>query len=116
VVSGSHSSSAASADYTWGCWEQSSWGSCWHSDQPPHTYSSCYPRGYGAHWALQACQPRSSDGSAGMQGAESAVLGARTAGRGAETASAAVAGTGTTAAGHNPLSGLLDGTKLPAVR
>jgi hypothetical protein len=51
-----------------------------------------------------------------MQGVESAALGAGTAERSAETAGAAVAGTGTAAAGHNPLSGLLDETELPAVR
>jgi hypothetical protein len=43
-------------------------------------------------------------------------LGVGTAWRSTETASATVAGTGTAAAGHNPLSGLLDGTTLPAVR
>jgi hypothetical protein len=37
-------------------------------------------------------------------------------GRSAESAGAVVAGTGTAAAGHNPLSGPLDGTELPAVR
>jgi hypothetical protein len=68
------------------------------------------------HWASRACQPESSDGSAGMQGVESVALGIRTAGRSTETAGAAVAGTGTAAAGHNPLSGLLDGTEPPAVR
>jgi hypothetical protein len=68
------------------------------------------------HWASLACQPESSDGSTGMQGVESAALGAGTAGRSAKTAGAAVAGTGTAATGHNLLSGLLDGTGLPAVR
>jgi hypothetical protein len=68
------------------------------------------------HWASWACQPESSDGSAGMQGMESAVLGTRIAEQSAETVGSAVASTGTAAAGHNPLSGLLDGTELPAVR
>jgi hypothetical protein len=68
------------------------------------------------HWASRACQRESSDGSAGMQGVESTALGAGTAGRSAETAGAAMAGTGNAAAGHNPLSGNLDGTELPAVR
>jgi hypothetical protein len=47
---------------------------------------------------------------------ESAALGTRTVGRSAKTAGADVAGTGTAAAGHNPLSDLLDGMELPAVR
>jgi hypothetical protein len=115
VASGFHSSSAAFADFAWGCWEQSSWGSCWHSDQPPHNGNSCCPRECEVHWASLAFQPESSDGSTGMQGVESTDLGAGTAGRSAETAGAA-AGTGTAAAGHNLLSGLLDGTGLPAVR
>jgi hypothetical protein len=68
------------------------------------------------HRASRACQLESSDGSAGTQVMESAALGAGTAERSAETAGAAVAGTGTAAAGHNLLSGLLDGTELPAVR
>jgi hypothetical protein len=68
------------------------------------------------HWASRACQPESSDGSAGMQGVESAALGTGTTERSAETAGAAVADIGTAAAGHNPLSGLLDGTELPVVR
>jgi hypothetical protein len=68
------------------------------------------------HWASQVYQLESSDGSAGMQGVESTALGAGTAGRSTETAGATVAGTGTAAVGHNSLSGLLDGTVLPAVR
>jgi hypothetical protein len=68
------------------------------------------------HWASLACQLESSNGSAGMQGMESASLGAGTAKRSAETVGAAVPGTGTAAAGHNLQSGLLDGTGLPAVR
>jgi hypothetical protein len=68
------------------------------------------------HWASLACQPESSDGFAGMQGVESAALGAGTVGRSAETVGVAVAGTGTAAAGHNPLSGLLDEMELTAVR
>jgi hypothetical protein len=51
---------------------------------------------------------------------ESAALGVGTAEQSAETAGAAVAGTdtgtGTAAIGHNPMSVLLDGTELPAVR
>jgi hypothetical protein len=47
---------------------------------------------------------------------ESAALSAGTAGWSTETAGATMAGTGTTATGHNPLSSLLDGTELPAVR
>jgi hypothetical protein len=50
------------------------------------------------HWASRACQPESSDGSAGMQGVESTVLGAGTTRRSAETAGVAVAGTGTAVA------------------
>jgi hypothetical protein len=53
---------------------------------------------------------------AGTQDMESVALGIGTAGRSAETSGVVVAGTGTAAAGHNPLSGLLDGTELPAVR
>jgi hypothetical protein len=68
------------------------------------------------HWASLACQPESSDGSTDMPGMESAALGVGTAGRSAETAGAAGAGTGTVVAGHNLLSGLLDGMGLPAVR
>jgi hypothetical protein len=102
AVSGSHSSSAAFADSAQGCWEQSSWGSCWHSDQPPHTGSSCCSRECEVHWASRACQPESSDISASMQGVESVASGAGTAERSAETAGAAVAGTSTAAAGHNP--------------
>jgi hypothetical protein len=49
----------------------------------------------------------SSDGSAGTQSVESAALGAGTAERSAETAGTAVAGTGTAAAGHDLLLGLL---------
>jgi hypothetical protein len=60
------------------------------------------------HWASRACQQESSDRSTGMQGVESAALGAGIAGQSTETAGAAVAGTGTAAAGHNLLSGLLD--------
>jgi hypothetical protein len=52
----------------------------------------------------------------GMQGVESAALGAETAEESAETAGTVVASTDTAAAGHNLLSGLLDGTGLPAVR
>jgi hypothetical protein len=52
-----------------------------------------------------------------MQGVESAALGTETAEESAGTASTAVAGTDTAAAaGHNLLTGLLDGTGLPAVR
>jgi 2-succinyl-5-enolpyruvyl-6-hydroxy-3-cyclohexene-1-carboxylate synthase len=68
------------------------------------------------HWASRAYQRESSDGAAGIQGVESAALGAETAEESAETASIAVVGTDTAAAGHNLLSGLLDGTELPAVR
>jgi hypothetical protein len=68
------------------------------------------------HWASRACQRESLDGSAGMQGVEFVSLGAGTTERSAETAGAVVAGTGTAAAGHNPVSGLLDETELLAVR
>jgi hypothetical protein len=68
------------------------------------------------HWASWACQLESSDGSAGTQGVEFAALGAGTAEQSAETVGVVVAGTGTAATGHNPLSDLLDGTELPAVR
>jgi 2-succinyl-5-enolpyruvyl-6-hydroxy-3-cyclohexene-1-carboxylate synthase len=69
------------------------------------------------HWASRAYQLESSDGAAGMQGVESAALGTETAEESAGTASTAVAGTDTAAAaGHNLLTGLLDGTGLPAVR
>jgi hypothetical protein len=68
------------------------------------------------HWASWAYQLESSDSSAGTQGVESTALGAGTAERSAETAGTDVAGTDTAAAGHNLLSGLLDGTGLPAVR
>jgi hypothetical protein len=63
------------------------------------------------HWPSRVYQLESSDGSASTQGVESASLGVGTAERSAETASIAVAATG-----HNLLSGLLDGTGLPAVR
>jgi 2-succinyl-5-enolpyruvyl-6-hydroxy-3-cyclohexene-1-carboxylate synthase len=64
--------------------------------------------------ASRAYQLESSDGAAGMQGVESAALGAETT---EESARTAVDGTDTaTAAGHNLLSGLLDGTGPPAVR
>jgi hypothetical protein len=68
------------------------------------------------HWASQAYQLESSDGAAGTQGVGSAALGAETVEESAETTGTDVVGTGTTAAGHNLLSGLLDGTGLPAVR
>jgi hypothetical protein len=69
------------------------------------------------HWASRAYRRESSDGVAGMQGMESAALGAGTAEESAETAGTVVAGTDTaTATGHNLLSGLMDGTGLPAVR
>jgi hypothetical protein len=71
------------------------------------------------HRASWACQQESLDGSAGMQGVESAALGAGTAGRSAKTTGVAGAGTGTAAAdlsSHNSLSGLLDGTAHPAVK
>jgi 2-succinyl-5-enolpyruvyl-6-hydroxy-3-cyclohexene-1-carboxylate synthase len=68
------------------------------------------------HQASRAYQLESSDGAAGMQGVESAALGVETAEESAETAGTAVAGTDIAAAGHNLLSGLLDGTGLPAVR
>jgi hypothetical protein len=68
------------------------------------------------HWASRAYQRESSDGAAGMQGVESAALGAETVEESAKTTGTAVAGTDTAAAGHNLLSGLLDGTGLPAVR
>jgi hypothetical protein len=116
AASGSHSSSAASADSEWGCWEQVSWGSCWRSDQPPHNGSSCCSRECGAHQASLACQSGSSDDAAGMQGMESVGLGTETAKECARTAGTAVAGTDTAAAGHNLLTGLLDGMGLPAVR
>jgi hypothetical protein len=61
-------------------------------------------------------QLESSDGFAGTQGMESAALGAGTAERSAKTAGTAMAGSGTATAGHKLLSGLLDGTGLPAVR
>jgi hypothetical protein len=51
-----------------------------------------------------------------MQGVESVALGAETAEECAGTAGTAVASTDTTDAGHNLLTGLLDGTGLPAVR
>jgi hypothetical protein len=47
---------------------------------------------------------------------ESAALGTGTTEESTETAGTGVAGTDTTAASHNLLSGLLDGTGLPAVR
>jgi hypothetical protein len=49
-----------------------------------------------------------------MRGVEFAALGAGTAERSAETAGTVVAGTGTAHAGHNLLSGLLDGTGVPS--
>jgi hypothetical protein len=51
-----------------------------------------------------------------MQGVESTALCVKTAEESAETAGTAVAGVDTAVAGHNLLSGLLDGTGLPAVR
>jgi hypothetical protein len=51
-----------------------------------------------------------------MQGVESVVLGTETAEEYAGNADTTVAGTDTAAAGHNLLSGLLDGTGLPVVR
>jgi hypothetical protein len=68
------------------------------------------------HWASRVCPLESSDGSACMQGVESANLGAGTAGRSAETAGATVAGTGTAATGHNSLSSLQDGTAHQVVK
>jgi hypothetical protein len=68
------------------------------------------------HWASQAHQLESSDGSTGTQGVESVALGAGTAERSAETAGTVVAGTDTAATGHSLLPGLLDGMGLPAVR
>jgi hypothetical protein len=47
---------------------------------------------------------------------ESVALGAETAKECAGTAGTAAAGTDTAAAGHNLLTGLLDGTGLPAVK
>jgi hypothetical protein len=68
------------------------------------------------HWASLACQSGSSDDAAGMQGMESVALGAETAEECARTAGTTVVGTDTADAGHNLLTGLLDGTGLPAVR
>jgi hypothetical protein len=51
-----------------------------------------------------------------MHGVESAALGAETTEECAGTADTTVAGTDTAAAGHNLLTGLLDGTGLPTVR
>jgi 2-succinyl-5-enolpyruvyl-6-hydroxy-3-cyclohexene-1-carboxylate synthase len=68
------------------------------------------------HRASRAYQLESSDGAAGMQGTESAALGTETAEESAETTGTAVVGTDTAAAGHNLLSGLLDGTGFPAAR
>jgi hypothetical protein len=68
------------------------------------------------HLASRAYQSESSDGAAGMQGVESAVLGAETTEECTGTADTAVAGTDTAAADHSLLSDLLDGTGLPAVR
>jgi hypothetical protein len=65
--------------------------------------------------ASRAYQLESSDGAAGTQGVESAALVAKTAKESAETTGTVVAGTNTTAAGHNLLSGLLDGTGLLVV-
>jgi 2-succinyl-5-enolpyruvyl-6-hydroxy-3-cyclohexene-1-carboxylate synthase len=67
------------------------------------------------HLASRAYQVESSDGAAGMQGVESAALGAETAEECAGTADTVVAGTDT-AADHSLLSDLLDGTGLPVVR
>jgi hypothetical protein len=67
-------------------------------------------------WASRVYQLESSDGAAGRQGVESVALGAETTEESAKTAGTAVAGTGTAAVGHNLMSGLLDGTGLPAVR
>jgi 2-succinyl-5-enolpyruvyl-6-hydroxy-3-cyclohexene-1-carboxylate synthase len=72
--------------------------------------------GYEVHRASRAYQLESSDGAAGMQGVESAALGAETAEESAGTTGTVVAGTDTAATGHNLLTGLLDGTGLPAVR
>jgi hypothetical protein len=68
------------------------------------------------HWASRACQQESSDGSACTQGVESTALGAGTTERSTEAAGAAVVGIGIAAAGHNLMSGFLDGTGLPVVR
>jgi hypothetical protein len=68
------------------------------------------------HRASRAYQLESSDGAAGMQGVESAALGAETAEERAGTAGTAVASTDTAAADHSLMSGHLDGTGLPAVR
>jgi hypothetical protein len=68
------------------------------------------------HRASRAYQLESSDGAAGTQGVESTDLGANTAEESAETAGTAMAGTDTAAVGHNLLSSLLDGTRLPTVR
>jgi hypothetical protein len=67
------------------------------------------------HLASRVYQVESSDGAAGTQCVESVALGAETAEECAGTAGIAVASTDT-AAGHNLLTGLLDGTRLPAVR
>jgi hypothetical protein len=69
------------------------------------------------HLASRAYQLESSGGVAGMQGVESAVLGAETTEDCAGTTGTAVTGTDTAvAANRSLLSGLLDGTGLPAVR
>jgi hypothetical protein len=68
------------------------------------------------HQASRAYQRESSDGAACMQGVESAALGTETDEESTETVGTTVAGTDTVAADHNLLSGLLDGTGLPAVR
>jgi hypothetical protein len=75
------------------------------------------PAGVWGAQGLTAYQLESSDGAAGMQGVESAALGTETAEESAGTTGTAMASTDTaTAAGHNLLTGLLDGTGLPAVR
>jgi hypothetical protein len=68
------------------------------------------------HLASRAYQVESSDGPAGTQGVESVVQDVETAEECAGTADTAVAGIDTAAIGHNLLTGLLDGTGLPAVR
>jgi hypothetical protein len=67
------------------------------------------------HLASRAYQGEPSDGVAGMQGVESAALGAETAEECAGTADTAMAGTDTVADRSLP-SDLLDGTGLPVVR
>jgi hypothetical protein len=77
----------------------------------PDSVVPCCSMGSGSHSSSAASAAQGCP-----EGVESAALGAGTAERSAETAGTAVAGTDTATASHNLLSGLLDGTGLPAVR